>query len=148
MKSDALLKRKEYQTNARRGWRGYGRRVNVTSTIQPGDGKALLKSLMPDVDKRQHDDLARQHAQAAKKNTRLWNQLVDRAMLRTFGRPFSIGDYKISGICREEFDERTKNLLRKYAHNSGTHGHLAVLHKMAAGTTHRKAVEFYRAEAM
>lgn len=159
MNSDLLLERKEYRTEARRGWRGWRgwrgceRRVNVTSTIQPGGGKgqggkALLKCLMPDVDKSQHDDLARQHAKAGKKNTRLWNLQFDRAMLRTFGRPFSIGDFKISGICREEFDDRTKSLLRKYAYNSGMHERLAVLHKMAAVTTHRKAVEFCRAEVM
>jgi len=148
MKSDSMLTKPEYVTPARKGWRCYTRSVCVKSVLRANDGKALIKRLMPDTARAQHADLAEAHVVAAKKNSKLWNQLVDRAMLKTFGRPFRMGDYKISGICRDEFPEDTKRLLRKYAQNGGAHHTLAVIHKMAAGHGHATAVAFCRAKGL
>ena len=148
MKSDSMLKDKAYVTPARKGWRGYRRTVCTTSVLHAKDGKALLKSLMPEATRQEHAKFADMHVDAAIKNKKMWNRLVDSAMLKTFGRPFKIGDYKISGICREEFDERAKNLLRKYAQNGGEHHALAIFHWMAAGHTHQTSISFCRGKGL
>jgi hypothetical protein len=148
MKTDSMLQKKEYVTPARKGWRGYRRTVCVTSVLHAKDGKALLKLLMPETTPRDHAQLAEQHVQAALKNNKMWNRLVDKAMLKTFGRPFKVGDYKISGICRDEFDEDVKNLLRKYAHNGSAHHTLAIFHWMAAAHTHQTSISFCRGKGL
>lgn len=142
MKTEAILKRPEYTTAAKTGWRGYRRAVTVTATVTANDGKALLKRLMPAASCETHAELALVHVEAAKRNQRLWSSLVNRQMLKVFGRRFGIGDYKVSGICRDEFDEQAKQLLRKYVRNGQAHHSLAVIHKMAAGTSHNKAISF------
>jgi hypothetical protein len=148
MKTDSMLQKQEYVSTARRGWRGYTRAVCVTSVLHAKDGKALLKRLMPQASREDHAQLAEVHVAAAMKNKKMWNSLVDREMLKTFGRPFKFGDYKVSGICRDEFDERAKNLLRKYAQNGGTHHTLAIFHRMAAGHTHRTSISFCREKGL
>lgn len=148
MKSDSMLAKNEYVTPAKKGWRGYTRKVCVTSVLSAKDGKALIKRLMPETSRAEHSELAELHVLAAIKNSKLWNQLVDRSALKTFGRPFSFGDCKISGICRDEFAEETKSLLRKYAHNGSAHHSLAVIHKMAAGHCQATALNFCRLKGL
>lgn len=148
MKTDSMLQKKEYVTPAHKGWRGYTRTVCVTSVLRAKDGKALLKRLMPETSATAHIELANLHIQAALKNNKMWNSLVDRQMLKVFGRPFKFGDYKVSGVCRDEFEEPAKELLRKYAHNGSAHHHLAIFHRMAAGHTHRTSISFCREKGL
>jgi hypothetical protein len=148
MNTDYLPQRKECVTPGRKGWRGYKPTVCLTSVLRARDGKALLKQQMPDASRADHAELANLHVEAALKNKKLWSSLVDRQMLKMFGRPFKFGDYKVSGVCRDEFDESAKKLLRRYADNGSAHHTLAIFHRMAAGHTHRTSIYFCRARGL
>lgn len=122
-----------YTTRVRRGTLGYTRGVNVPCCVVPLDAARLLKRLAPETSKEEHADHAVRHAIVAGALSALWGELADAAMMRLKGRTFSAGDYRISGIGREEFSDDEKALLRKCAQDSSTHASLSTAHHIAAG---------------
>lgn len=148
MREDRLLKIPAYSQTMRRGWHGYTYQVSVLSVCQPNDGKSLLKRVMPDASRTDHAKLAEQHVAASIKNKASWLRLIDKTCRNLLGRPYGIGDYRISGIGREDFPEPVKDKLGKMAVNAGVHAQLAVLHKMAAGHRHHTALAFCRTLGM
>jgi hypothetical protein len=81
--------------------------------------------------------LAQQHADAAVQQKKEWCRLADAAALETFGRPFRITDYRISGIACDAFSEPMKQALRFAAHACTHHQKASYAHAHAAGRRRR-----------
>lgn len=112
--------------------RGYNHKVTVFQAVSDGDAATILKRLKQDWTQKDHLRLAKLHAEAVERMQKDWNRVADTAALDTFGRPFLFGDYKISGIGREEFSEEHKSQLRFAAHAATYHGVLHRAHLRAA----------------
>lgn len=95
-------------------------------------GAKILRRLNPSWTKADHARLAGEHGEAAKQHRAAWEKRADQAAQRTFGRPFEFGDYRVSGIGREEFSDLDKDALRHHAHSEGKHKSLALIHAHAA----------------
>lgn len=68
---------------------------------------------------------------------RLWTaqyrRTLNEAAQHTPGRPFGIGDYRVSCVGREELTDEHKQALRQALHSSNAHEALARAHWTAAG---------------
>lgn len=137
-----------YLAEPRRGWGSYTRRVSVLSVTDASDGRRLLKRYMPGLTAEQHRTIADGHVKKAQEHQALWNKNADEAVMETFGRPWSFHDYRISGIAREEFTEERKEVLRLHSRRRSDHHRLAILHYMAAGHRHPKALQLCRAAGL
>ncbi|MBG6083057.1 hypothetical protein [Rubrivivax gelatinosus] len=133
-----------YLAEPRRGWGNYTRRVSVLSVTDASDGRRLLKRFMPGLSAEVHRAIADGHVRKAQEHQALWAKNADEAMVETFARPFRVHDYRVSGIAREEFSDERKNVLRMCARRGSEHHRLAILHYMAAGHCHRKALQICR----
>lgn len=71
-----------------------------------------LKRAAPDMTGEQHAAMAAHWAGRAVIASKLWGAIADAEMVRLFGRPMGFGDYRVSGIGRDEFSERIKTRLR------------------------------------
>ena len=111
---------------------GYRSPVTAIGTHSQHDAAAIFRRIAPELTKADHKALAHAHYRASTAFNKLWDKVADRASKETFGRPFGMGDYKISGIGRDEFPARYKNILRMAAHSSGDHSFLAHAHRHAA----------------
>lgn len=129
-----------YTTEARKGWRGYTRRVCVLTTLTAADGVALLKRFLPQANKAWHEGQAYMHLANARLHSGAWSSVADEAAQATFGRPFAITDYRVSGIGRDEFSQEHKAQLRWHIRRQQQHHLLAILHRMAAGRRHETAL--------
>lgn len=112
--------------------RGYTRSVCVLSACTSNDGASILRRLARELSKEEHFKLADAHAKAAADQCAEWNRLADKAAVETFGRPFRFGDYKISGIACEEFEDGMKAQLRFAAHAQSNHKAASRAHWAAA----------------
>ncbi|MDT8992772.1 hypothetical protein RQP54_18005 [Curvibacter sp. APW13] len=117
--------------------RWYNGRINVFQAVTPTDAAKVLRRLKPTWTKDEHASLAQQHADAADQHERAWSQLVDQAAIETFGRPYHITDYRISGIACDEFSEPMKQALRFAAHARTYHRQLSGAHACASGQRRR-----------
>lgn len=114
--------------------RGYTRRTGITvlQALSAGDAATVLIRANPDWTKADHLHLAAAHHDEATRQKAAWSRIVNEASLATFGRPYGIWDYKVSGIAREEFSAEHKEALRFAAHAGGNHATLALAHERAA----------------
>lgn len=112
--------------------RGYTNKTTVFQATTDGDAATVLKRLGKSWTKEEHERLAAQHGEAAERLKADWNRLADEAAMETFGRPFAFGDYRISGIGREEFSDDFKTKLRFAAHAATHHGTLHRAHDRAS----------------
>lgn len=68
---------------------------------------------------------------------RLWTaqyrRTLNEAAQHTPGRPFGIGDYRVSCVGREELTDEHKQALRQALHSSNAHEALVRAHWTAAG---------------
>lgn len=112
--------------------RGYNGPVGVISACTPTDAGRVLRRLNPHWTKQEHIALADQHAKAAEECAQQWNALADAAAMETFGRKFSISDYRISAIASEEFSEDFKQRLRELAHAESRHSRISAAHRAAS----------------
>lgn len=133
-----------YNTAPRKGWGGYTCRVTLLGVCLAQDGKRLLRKLMPMLNKDQFRAIGLEHAKLALSHQTAWSTRVNEACLATFGRPYGIHDYRISGIARDEFSEGDKTALRSHAHKQGHHHQLAIFHLMASGLRHKAALQICR----
>lgn len=134
-----------YVTTARRGFAGHTFAPSVLTALCASSAVRLLKRFLPSATRAWHASAAEMHAKKAIEHRDSWSSVADEAALQTFGRKFSISDYRISGIGREEFAEEHKDALRLHARSTGKHHRLAVLHHMAAGHRHRTSLQFCQA---
>ncbi len=84
-------------------------------------------------DAKEHRRLALFHWNRAKRYQALYDRSLDIAAMKTLGRPFTFGDYRISGIGRDEFGEDDKARLRRYVRLLQAHRDVARAHACAAG---------------
>jgi len=92
----------------------------------------LLKRAMPELTKQQHSAFAAYHSNRAAKLLSIWNRVMDRAAIETFGRPWIFTDYKICAIGCEDFSATHKRVLRHCAYRRTEHSHLARVHERLA----------------
>lgn len=123
--------------------RGYRKGASLDSAHSACDGLAVLRQAFPGLQRQEHEDRARRHALASLAASRKYNAELNTAALETWGRPFQFGDYKVSGICSEDFSEARKKTLREFSTIESQHHRLAILHAMAAGRTHRTALRWF-----
>ena len=92
----------------------------------------IIKRFWPGLSKENHAEIAQYHACRAEKLRVIWNLVIERATLQTFGRPWRFEDYKFCAIGREEFSEAHKRVLRHCAYRKSEHLHLAHAHRKLA----------------
>lgn len=112
--------------------RGYNAAVTACQAATDADAARVLRHANPDWTSADHLALFEAHEAARKAQQAEWNRLIDAASMETFGRPWRIFDYLISGIGRNEFSEEKKTALRFAAHAATSHGALARAHKAAS----------------
>lgn len=94
-------------------------------------GRFLVRN-NPSWGKEDHEQLFRLHLEEAKRIDTEYSEELNRASLETFGKPYHISMYQISGIARDEFSDERKRRLRELVSQSGAHVHIACGHKYAA----------------
>lgn len=84
----------------------------------------------------EHRRLALFHWNRAKRYQALYDRSLDRASLKTLGRPFTVGDYRVSGIGRDEFQPEDKDRIRRYVRLLHAHRDVARAHACAGRPGH------------
>lgn len=112
--------------------KGYSGKITLFQAVSTADAAKVLKQANPNWTAQDHKRLSQQHAEAAAKYEVEWGQLANEAALQTFGRPYSIFDYKVSGIASEEFPDEFKEKLRFAAHAKSHHTTASRAHEHAA----------------
>lgn len=110
----------------------YNGAVTLFRALSDRDGASVLRRLVPSLTSAQHADLAARHFRLAQKHRLRWSAALDAAALHHFGRPFDIGDYRISAIGLDSFDDRFKTRARLHAHAFTEHELAARAHAYAA----------------
>lgn len=103
------------------------------SSAHGRDGGKMLKERLQDYTKQDHLEAYAAHTAAAAESEKKWGETVDKAAQETFGRPYSISDYKISGIASDKFSNENKDKLRDLARTTTDHKEAATAHWYAAG---------------
>jgi len=133
LSGDVSLDHPAYNTPVKLG--GYNGKTTVHQANSSRDAANVLIRNNPGWSKADHAKLAAAHQKAADAHHEAWDKRVDQAHQETFGKPFGIGDYKVSGIARDEYSEEHKTALRTHAHSETKHDRLAAAH--AAASTSR-----------
>lgn len=117
--------------NTRVKLKGYNGQVTVSTAHGADKGKVLIQ-LAPQMSKGAHSAKAREFAALAEKLDEEWSREADEAAMETWGRPFQVTDYRISGIGSDEFSPARKNKLRTFAHGGTKAKDIAEAHTAAA----------------
>lgn len=80
-----------------------------------------------------HRGFALRYWKRMKRYQTLYNRALDLASQRTFGRPFTFGDYRVSGIGRDEFESKDKDRIRRFWRLLHDYEDLAHAHATAGG---------------
>jgi len=102
--------------------------VLVSPSMDPNEGGRMLRRRLPSWTKQDHMDAAEYHHYMREKKDAMWTNLRYHIHVDTFGKAPGFTDYKIAGIGRDEYPEDAKDELRRLAHDSSTHGSLALAH--------------------
>lgn len=102
-----------------------------------------IRAFAPRWSQADHRRLARAHERLSKHYDIQWSRVADEAAQAAFGRPFNVlkGDYKISGIGREEFSPAHKAQLRNLAHRGTDHKALSRVHEHIANHSRNLPLE-------
>ncbi len=95
-------------------------------------GKALKRNL-PDWTKDDHIEAAHYHMHAYERADNEWERVIRIAHQAACKRKWTIFDYRISGIGRDEYSEQHKDRLRQLTRAGAAHYKLAFAHLYAAG---------------
>jgi hypothetical protein len=114
---------------------GYTAAVSVRGSLTPSHGARILGRLVR-LSREEHRALAIAHGIRGVAHGRRWGAALNAAGLKTFGRPFLIGDYRISCIGLEEFGDREKKLARRHGLARSSHLRIAYAHAWAVGWKH------------
>jgi len=96
-------------------------------------GGKQLKQRLPHYSKADHEDAARAHMKAAHDSGEEWGKTQEAAHQKTFGKKPEFGDYKVSGVGREEYSAEHKDKLQSLARAQGQHTSAAHAHWKSAG---------------
>ena len=114
----------------------YSGKVSVLSANDSRVAANILINLAPRMSKSEHARIASQYKDLANYLDQQWSKTADSAALRAWGRPFTILDYRVSGIGSNDFSESEKAKLRYFAHTATRAIKAAAAHK-AASTSRR-----------
>jgi hypothetical protein len=92
----------------------------------------IITKFRPELNQQSHLMIASYHLARSKKLFDIWNKVVNRAAQETFGRPWRIKDYKVSGIGSDDFAERHKRVLRHCIHRAYEHQDMSHAHTVLA----------------
>jgi hypothetical protein len=111
--------------------KGYSDSINVFQAFTEKDAGKILSKTMPLLSPAEHELLSKTHKKQAETCMALWSETVEKAAQETYGRPYQITDYRVSGIASDDFSDEHKKLLRHYAHAETAHKHLMTAHSYA-----------------
>lgn len=112
--------------------RRYNGTVSILGPMDASNVRRILRMEFPTWTPQDHARQARLFASRGLNLELAWNKRMDRACMATFGRLREFGDYRISGIGREEFSERDKRKLRLLAWGVSQYRTLARAHAQVA----------------
>jgi len=101
-------------------------------TAHGADAGKILVMLRPDITKAQHAMLAKKFSDLDKKMMKQWDKVINKAAMETWGRPWEVTDYRVSGIGSDEFSEKYKKKLRELAHGATDAKKISEAHKHAS----------------
>lgn len=113
---------------------------SVMSAMTSKQMRKALRREHPAMSRGEHAAASVNHNKKAQRCDVLWGRIADKASREVFGRPFGLGDYRVSGVGRDEFSERHKNMLRKIARQGDMHRRYAHVHALLAGVTAMRKV--------
>lgn len=115
--------------------KGNGRRLySIGGSHSDSDYRQASKQLFPGMEYKEHEERAKKYHDIAKDAHDRYDKAVDEAFMKEFGKKPDIGDYKVSGIWRDDFSEEAKESMRKplyeYSeYSDAMHLHNAMLNK-------------------
>jgi hypothetical protein len=112
--------------------KGYNGSVTISTAHGDADKARVLIQLQPEMTRSQHASLARGFATLADHLDAEWNREIDEAAMETWGRPWQVTDYRISGIGSDEFSNQRKTKLRTFAQGATKAKYIAQGHEAAA----------------
>jgi hypothetical protein len=112
--------------------KGYNGAVTISTAHGDADKARVLIQLQPEMTRSQHASLARGFATLADHLDAEWNREIDEAAMETWGRPWQVTDYRISGIGSAEFSNQRKTKLRTFAQGATKAKYIAQGHEAAA----------------
>ena len=92
---------------------------NVRPCIDSGGPWQILRRLRPRMSRAQHRARAERFGLAAAALDVAWRLAWEQAFRDHFGREPVFGDYRVSGVGRDEFSGAVKGRLRRLAHSVG-----------------------------
>jgi hypothetical protein len=111
--------------------RGYNGKPTVMSAHGKDAGDVLI-ALQPETTRAQHAQLARGFEALSDSLSDDYNRTLDEAAQATWGRPWQVTDYRVSGIGSDEFSEEFKEKLRPLAYGMSQAETIAHAHAFAA----------------
>jgi hypothetical protein len=120
--------------------KGYNGAVTVTQAHGKDMAEVLIK-LRPEMSRSQHAQLAHSFAALGQTLQADWERVLDEAAQETWGRPFRVTDYRVSGIGSNEFSNEFKEQLRPLAQGSSKAKAIAEAHSYAAKSRRLTAKE-------
>jgi hypothetical protein len=124
------LKHTAYRTQVRLP--KYNGTVNLFGALSDRDGARVLRRTAHSLRRAEHARLAERHFRLSHQHRLRWDRALDEAALAHLGRPFWIGDYRVSAVGLDEFDESFKRRARLHAHAYTRHELAARAHRYAA----------------
>lgn len=107
-------------------------KVTAINAHSAADGAKILNKLRPDWTKADHLNMAAEHEDLAESAETDWGKLVASEFKKLFDRDYRVGDYKVSGVARDEFPATVKDELRELNRQMNGHKSLRVAHAYAA----------------
>lgn len=101
-------------------------------TVGGRRGGAMLARRLPAFTKEACIAAANHFSAEQHRLERIWSRTADKAAMATWGRPYRVSDYKISGIASDQFSKAHQDQLRSAAHGSTFAKDASRLHKEAA----------------
>lgn len=117
--------------------RGYNGPITLFQAVNRTDSAQVLRRVAPNMGAQEHLRLSAAHEAQSQTLCKLWRTLVERAMQATFGRSYRVGDYKVSGVARDEFPDWYKGQLRFASQAGFNHSVLAQAHRKVAALLSR-----------
>lgn len=118
--------------------RGQTNTPDIFGVIDDKKACAIIENAFPELTPMQIECLRDMHDLLATANQTLWVDIINKAAFDTWGRPYVITDYKVSGIGSDEFSAIYKDMLRETAKKKSKHNHLARLYGMMVLKNKRK----------
>lgn len=123
--------------------KGHGKsKVNFFMLKNDADRVAFLQKMFSTYswwyDYEDHQRIGEEHKAEAERLKKRWASLAEAAMQKTFGRSYTVLDYRVSGIARSEFPKWYKAQLRFAAQAWPNHRDLAQAHLALAARLRRR----------